>query len=277
MEYDLLQQHSPCTLYLVCHGLVATHKLATHLGANSFTKQYLIHLGAISFHQMKLQSTCVQARTCHTMCWNFHLHSNIASWKICSEQSTFLLYITHMYDLNHTWKKICQGFAKLQNAHCPIVKSTIATFAFPPCSLHIAILPNCQVLVHLVDFLQWASSCPHIKKICGLLTLQMFFPSGLPKLQTALEFPPPPHGLPSEFTCGVYLRIAKLDWCVLNLPSTNPLLFLKEDVKRNMAHYWRPLCPWMSLIKGMSFLATVISWMNFSPCKFNFSIMEFWL
>jgi hypothetical protein len=68
MEYDLLQQHSSCTLFLVSHGLVATHKLATSLGGNWFTKEYLIHLGAISFHEMKLQSTCVQARTHHTMC-----------------------------------------------------------------------------------------------------------------------------------------------------------------------------------------------------------------
>jgi hypothetical protein len=187
-----------------------------------------------------------------------------------------------MYDLNHTWKRICQGFAKLQSAHCTIVKSTIATFAaFPPCPLHIAILPNCQVLVHPVHFLQWASSCPHIKKICGLFIAQFVFPPPVcQNFCTKKSDCPwiffPTHGLPSEFTCGVYLWIAKLDWCVLNPPSTSPLLFLKEYVKGHMAHYWSPLCPWMSLIKGMSFRATVISWMNFSPCKFNFSIMEFY-
>jgi hypothetical protein len=127
----------------------------------------------------------------------------------------FSIVLTHIYDLNHAWKRICQGFAKLQNAHCPIVKSTIATFAFPPCSLHIAILPNCQVLVHLVDFLQGASSCPHIKKICGLLNPQSFSPPPVCKnFRLPLNFFSP-HGLPSEFTCGVYLRIAKLDWCVL--------------------------------------------------------------
>ncbi len=175
MEYDLLQQHSSCTLYLVCHGLVATHKLATRLGANWFTKQYLIHLGAISFHQIKLQSTCVQARTCHQCVEIFIFIPTSVLENFARSNLLFYCNITHMYDLNHTWKRICQGFAKLQSAHCQIVKSTIATFAFPPCSLHIAILPNCQVLVHPVDFLQRASSCPHIKFFCGLFTAQFFF------------------------------------------------------------------------------------------------------
>jgi hypothetical protein len=126
---------------------------------------------------MKLQSTCMQARTPHTMCWKFS--SSFQHWfsKILLGAIHFsIVHNTHMYDLNHTWKRICQGFAKLQSAHCPIVKSTIATFAFPPCPLHIAILPNCQVLVHPVHFLQWASSYPHIKKNLRVVHCTIFPP-----------------------------------------------------------------------------------------------------
>jgi len=64
-------------------------------------------------------------------------------------------------------------------------------------------------------------------------------------------------------------KITELDWHVLN-PHMKTLFFLVQKVcMRHGACYWRPWCPWMSL------LATVISWVNFISQKFTFHSWKF--
>jgi hypothetical protein len=53
-------------------------------------------------------------------------------------------------------------------------------------------------------------------------------------------------------------------------PYENSFVFLVQKVcMRHGACYWRPWCPWMSL------LATVISWVNFISQKFTFHSWKF--